>query len=276
MLIPLLCALGLAVLLTAAEPEVPLVRAHGVRLNVLDMKAAVDFYSAKLGFQIKSGGAATLDVDLVVDAGHRLTLHQVSNLPPPSSTEARASLTLQVRDLDASLFRLRSAGVPLGEVIKRKEGVGIAATIHDPFGTPLSLMQQTVTPIEEFTEPAIYNFGFYVPDMARARDFYEAIFGFVARSERYLPFDLPLGHADKSFAFMLHVRDGVEAMRYKSIDDERVVILFEASDLARTVERLKAKGVVFQKSPRTATGASRVAHFFDPFGYLSEIIEKRR
>lgn len=274
MLNPLPYAFGLAAFL-APDASPTHVRALGVRLNVLDMRVAVDFYSTKLGFVIRAGGPTSLDVDLAVESGRRLTLHQVPNLPPLSPTEARASLTLQVRDLDAALSRLRSAGVLLGEVAKRKEGVGIAATIHDPFGTPLSLMQQTVAPIEEFTEPAIYNFGFYVPDMARARAFHETSLGFVARSERYLPFDMPLGHADGTFGFMLHVREGVEAMRYKSVDDERVVILFEVSDLAGTVERLKARGVVFQQAPQTAPGATPVARFYDPFGYISEIVERR-
>ena len=62
-------------------------------------------------------------------------------------------------------------------------------------------MHQTVlSRWSRFKEPRLYNYGFLIPDMEAGRDFYSNKLGFVVRSEKYLPLDLPLGHKDKSFA----------------------------------------------------------------------------
>jgi catechol 2,3-dioxygenase-like lactoylglutathione lyase family enzyme len=70
------------------------------------------------------------------------------------------------------------------------------------------MMHQTIVKVEPFKEPRIYNFGVLVPDMKAARAFYHDVLGFVERSEKYLPLDLPLGYSDNTFAFMLHYRPG--------------------------------------------------------------------
>lgn len=60
-------------------------------------------------------------------------------------------------------------------------------------------MHQTIVRVEPFKEPKLYNFGYRVPEMQAARDFYANKLGFIARSEKYLPLDLPLGHVDMNY-----------------------------------------------------------------------------
>jgi len=55
--------------------------------------------------------------------------------------------------------------------------------------------------------------------------------GFVERSQRYLPLAMPIGHPDKSFCFMLHEREDVEAIHYNTANDEHVVILFQTENV---------------------------------------------
>jgi len=87
---------------------------------------------------------------------------------------------------------------------KRKEGVGYSMKMFDPFGNCISIMQLTYPNAPEITEPFVYNCGYYVASMDKARKFHKEILGFTELSENYLPSDMPLGYADKSFAFMLH------------------------------------------------------------------------
>jgi hypothetical protein len=67
-------------------------------------------------------------------------------------------LTLQVNDLGQSIAKLKSGGVRFAEAEPRKEAVGNAIFILDPFGRRISLMHQTIVKAPTFKEPRIYNF----------------------------------------------------------------------------------------------------------------------
>lgn len=260
----------------AAEAD-SLLRTHGLKVNVDDMERAVSFYSEKLGFEIADRSRYPNYVILKTADRHRLVLFRVKKLARPASTETKFSFTLQVNDLDEAMEKMRRLGVEFGEAGKRKEGVGNAIYIKDPFGRLISLMHQTIVKVEPFTEPRLYNFGFLIPDMQVGRDFYSGKLGFVVRSEKYLPLDLPLGHRDKTFAFMLHYRPNVTA---RKIADARQApfdtLIFETYNLQAAVKELKAKGVKIPDSQPQNGPLGRFVRLEDPFGNVSELLEVTR
>jgi catechol 2,3-dioxygenase-like lactoylglutathione lyase family enzyme len=252
-----------------------LIRTHGVKINVDDMEKALSFYNGKLGFEVEDRGGYSDQVLLKSGGGAKLILNRVKKLRPLGPNDTRLSFTLQVNDLDAAVRRMKALGVEFAESEKRREAVGDAISIRDPFGRPISMMHQTVVKVEPFKEPRVYNFGFLVPDMGAGRDFYANRLGFVVRSEKYLPLDLPLGHRDATFAFMLHARPGVRPV--KSAYPEAapfLTMVFETADLARTLDELRRKqvNVVAVKDSRQG----RVVLVEDPFGNVSEVVEARK
>jgi hypothetical protein len=170
---------------------------------------------------------------------------------------------------------MRSMNVVFAETKPRREGVGNAIFILGPFGMKISLMHETITKVEPFKEPRVYNFGVLIPDMSVGRDFYANKLGFVVRSEHYLPLDLPLGHRDKTFAFMLHYRPGVTPVKSEYPKAAPfLTMVFETADLARTLKELRGAraGVIEVKS----TKSGQVVVIEDPFGNVSEVTEARK
>ncbi|HWS99316.1 MAG TPA: VOC family protein [Pyrinomonadaceae bacterium] len=250
----------------------PLVRTYGLKINVDDMRKALSFYEDKLGFEVE--GRGTDYAVLKSAAGERLILNRVKQLRALGPADTQLSFTLQVNDLDRAIERMKALGIEFGEKERRREAVGDAIFIKDPFGRRISLMHQTVVKAEPFKEPRLYNFGFLVPDMQAARDFYGGKLGFVVRSEKYLPLDLPLGHTDKSFAFMLHYRPGVTRVLsdYPRSAPFNTLVL-ETDSLRAAAEALKARGVkILDAEPREGAPGSYLA-FEDPFGNVSELLE---
>jgi catechol 2,3-dioxygenase-like lactoylglutathione lyase family enzyme len=134
-------------------------------------------------------------------------------------------------------------------------------------------MHQTIVKVEPFREPKLYNFGFLIPDMGAGRDFYSNKLGFVVRSEKYLPKDLPLGHGDKSFAFMLHYRPGVKTVRNDYPESTAFnTLVFQTEDLEAAIKVLEERGVnILSRKPRKGALGNYVA-FEDPFGNVSELL----
>lgn len=270
-----LITIGLAVYAgtLTARAAVPLgveLRAQGLKINVDDMDKALAFYVDKLGFDVADRSRYPKQVELQTNDRMRLILSYAKKLQSPDANATRVGLTLQVNDLDQAIARLKAAGVDFGEHRKRKEGVGVAIYCNDPFGRAISLMHQTIVKVELFKEPKIYNYGVLVPDMAQAREFYSKKLGFVERTEKYLPLDMPLGHADKTFGFMLHVRPNVNAVKNeypKALP--AFTMLFAAADLVQTAAALRQNGVNILK---TAKGDTPAVIFADPFGNISEVI----
>lgn len=254
-----------------------LIRTHGVKINVDDMEKALAFYGGKLGFEVADRSSYPNYVILSSGDREKLILNRVKKLKALGPTHTQLSFTLQVNDLDEAIARMRALGVEFGEKERRKEAVGNAIFIKDPFGRLISLMHQTIVKVAPFKEPKIYNFGFLIPNMQVGRDFYSDKLGFVVRSERYLPLDLPLGHKDKSFAFMLHYRSGVTPVKS---DYPRATafntLVFETYNLQSAVRELKAHGVKIWggKPQKSAWGNYLVLE--DPFGNVSELLEVAR
>ncbi|MEQ1587918.1 MAG: VOC family protein [Cyclobacteriaceae bacterium] len=247
-------------------------RTYGVKINVTDMDKAIDFYSRQLGFEIESRKNYPNLVELKSNDENKLILNLVRNLVAEGPKDIKAGLTLQVNDYDKSVAKLKERGVDFGNNVKRKEGVGYSIYFTDPFGTQLSTMHVTVIKEEPFIEPRIYNYGVLVPDMGKAREFFKKL-GFVERSERYLPLDMPLGHPDKSFGFMIHFRDGIEALHYNTANDEHVVILFKTDNLDFAFETLKKSGIETVQSKIQESELGRYISFRDSFGMVYELVE---
>jgi catechol 2,3-dioxygenase-like lactoylglutathione lyase family enzyme len=251
----------------------PGIRTHGVKLNVEDMEKALSFYCDRLGFEVEDRAGYPQQVTLKTGERIKLILQRVKQLLPRAANETRATITLQVNDLDEAIARMKAKGVRFASTEKRTEGVGQAISILDPFGRVISLMHQTIVKVEPFTEPKIYNFGYYIPDMRIAREFYGRTLGFVVRSEKYLPLDLPLGHPDKTFAFMLHYRPNVQPVQHRQRAAVPLnLIVYETATFADTVARLKESGVTLWPVNGKEAGPGRVVRFADPFGNLSELV----
>lgn len=257
----------------ASEPGL-IIRTHGVKINVDDMDKALAFYGDKLGFEIENRQGYPREVFLKTGGRIKLSLRAVSKLQSFAPADTRVSLTLQVNDLDEAIARMKARGAEFAEAEKRKEGVGYAISIQDPFGHRISLMHQTIVKVEPFKEPRIYNFGFYIPNMDEGRDFYSKKLGFIEQTTKYLPGDMPLIHQDKGLGyFMLHSRPGVQAV--KSAYPEAFpwyTVVFETDNLQAAVAELEKRSV---KIPRFsgAQNSRNYLVFADPFGNVSELIE---
>lgn len=250
----------------------PSLRTHAVLINVDDMQKAIDFYVSKLGFEIDESDRTSGSVRLKTADRVRLVLKKVKKIGPHEPTDSQVGLTLQVNDLDKSITSLTAAGVRMDPAGPRKEGVGNAIYIYDPFGRRLSLMHQTIVKVPEFKEPRIYNFGVLVPDMDAARDFYANKLGFVVRSEKYLPKDLPLGHADNTFGFMIHVRDGVRPKEVRSrAKSAAYTIVFETNDIAGITRTFSDAQI--KMTGRSSYGKGITLR--DPFGIVLEVVESQ-
>jgi predicted enzyme related to lactoylglutathione lyase len=260
---------------TKAEGPI-VIRTHGVKINVDDMDKALSFYCDKLGFEVEDRRHYPQQVFLKTGDRVKLILNAVKKLRRSDPEDTKVSVTLQVNDLDQSIARMKSLGVEFAENEKRKEGVGFAISIRDPFGRSISLMHQTIVKVEPFKEPKLYNFGYGIPDMNEAREFYCNKLGFVARSEKYLPLDLPLGHQDKTFAFMLHYRPGIKAITSSYPDAAPFnLIVYETDDLEKAITALKKSGVkILSERPQKSAGGDVVV-FEDPFGNVSELLSPR-
>lgn len=248
-------------------------RAIGFRIHVTDMDKALDFYAAKLGFTVRDRSAYPAWVALAASNNQHIYLAKVGSLLPVQPQEAYAGFSLQVNNLDETIAKLKAAKADFADYKKRKEGVGYAISVNDPFGLPISLMQITIRQEGPVAEPKIYNWGYTIPTMDTARKFYTQLLGFIELTTKYLPLDMPIGHADRSFGFMLHERAGKEAVEYNTIMYEHVVFLFQTPNLQRSKQALQTKGVRFlQKSPQPSPVGWYV-DWYDPFGYISQLIE---
>ena len=235
------------------------------------MAKAEDFYCTKLGFEPETRSGDY--VFLKSAKGYKVLLHKVNNLLEENVKETRAGLSLRVNDLDKKIAELKSKGLDFGDNQKRKEGVGYALSLPDPFGKRISLMQITKGNQDPFTEPRVYNYGFQIPDMTKAIEFYRDVIGFKELTQNYMPLDMPLGHQDGSFGFMLHYREGIEPMWHNSSDSEHVVVVFSTTDLNESIKILKDKGVKFVQKKPVDSAMGKTISFYDPFGYVSDLIE---
>lgn len=246
----------------------PLIKTFGVRIGVPDMAVALGFYVDKLGFKVTS---ATTGPVVELSAGDNTPLFLVLDKQAQASAnnEVKSKMTLQVNDLDKAVERARELGISFAETDARKEAIGRAISITDPFGTVISLMHVTVRQTPEFPEPRIYNYGFMTNSMEASRNFYCTTLGFPVYSEKYLPLDLPLSNPDKTFGFMLHFRDWIIPGENAHAS---VAIVFQCNDLETARQYFLANKIVFKEN---TTWPGKAITFVDPTGVVSELVERK-
>ncbi len=120
-----------------------------VRYLVDDVQAAVDFYTAHLGFTLKSSGPALADV---VRGPLRLLLSGPASsgaraTPDDATTAGRNRIHLIVDDLDAEIDRLRSRGLSFRSDVVAGPG-GRQILLTDPAGNLIELFQPADRPDE--------------------------------------------------------------------------------------------------------------------------------
>ena len=247
-------------------------RTSALKINVEDMDKALAFYADKLGFEVADRSGYPRQVTLKTGDRVKVILNKVARLQKSGMTDTHVSFTLQVNDLDQTIQKMRSLGVEFAEATPRREGVGNAISILDPFGRSVSLMHQTIVKAEPFKEPRIYNYGVLIPDMSVGREFYATRLGFIVRSEKYLPHDLPLGNEDKTLAFMLHYRPGITSIKKEqSGSSPFATMVFETFDLQGATNMMNKANIKVLAINKSTQGPTVV--FEDPFGNISELIE---
>ena len=115
----------------------------GVRYLVVDVQAAVDFYTAHLGFTVRTHvppafadvvrGPMRLLLSGPASSGARAT-------PDDHTTAGRNRIHLVVDDLDAEIVRLREAGVPFRSEVVSGPG-GRQVLVADPDDNLVELFQ---------------------------------------------------------------------------------------------------------------------------------------
>jgi catechol 2,3-dioxygenase-like lactoylglutathione lyase family enzyme len=118
-----------------------------VRYLVDDVQAAVDFYTAHLGFTLKSSAPAFADV---VRGPLRLLLSGPTSsgaraTPDDAAVAGRNRIHLIVDDLDAEIDRLRGAGLSFRSDVVAGPG-GRQILLTDPAGNLIELFQPVDRP----------------------------------------------------------------------------------------------------------------------------------
>jgi catechol 2,3-dioxygenase-like lactoylglutathione lyase family enzyme len=271
-----LCFLAAFLLLLqiSGAAQAPAVRSCGVKILVSDLGKARDFYCNTLGFGVlkEDKKEKTLWLDTKEDRQVVLQQHK-KKLLPNAGDKTCISFTLQVNNLDSAQARLRARGVRFVQDQKRAEGVGFSLHYYDPFGNVFSLLEQTLSKTAPFAEPKLYNYGYYISDLPKQEDFFLKM-GFVERTKKYLPGDMPLYHADKSFGFMLHLnREQWGNRDFSKKGTPAARLLFQSDDLEKLALWGKQNG--FSNVKKQNGNASPGALFWnDSFGNTIEIVLK--
>jgi predicted enzyme related to lactoylglutathione lyase len=278
-LLALACASAFAQAPANAPAQPPLLRAYGVRINVPDMDAGLAFYTGFLGFAVESRDKYPAAVTLQPDARpytHITLVRQPRTGETIYLKDSHTSFTLQVNDIRATLAKAAQNRVRLMENHVRIEQVGLAATIADPWGTTISMMDTTRKPNPLPPEPLIYNYGLYLPinAYAMAREFWCDKLGFVTLMDRYLPLDQALFSSDKQWGFMLHMREGVVPSMGDYPGYTKAIIQLATPDLDAALAKLRDAGAeILLPAPATDAFGRRYTAFREPNGIPIEVLE---
>jgi catechol 2,3-dioxygenase-like lactoylglutathione lyase family enzyme len=114
-----------------------------VRYLVNDVQAAIDFYTAHLGFTLNTSAAPAF-ADVVRGPLRLLLSGPASSgaraTPDDATTAGRNRIHLVVNDLDAEIARLRDAGLPFRSDVVAGPG-GRQILLTDPAGNLIELFQ---------------------------------------------------------------------------------------------------------------------------------------
>jgi predicted enzyme related to lactoylglutathione lyase len=247
-------------------------RTYAIKINVPSLEKAVEFYSGVMGFKVEKIDLKLREAYLLSGEREKIMLKETAEkLFPDNGDYSCTSFALQVNNLDNTLKTWSDKGVKFSEKEKRKEGIGFSLHYFDPFGNNFSVVEVTIGERKPFEEPKLYNFGYYIPDIQKGMDFYVAKLGFLERSERYLPDDMPLNHADNSFGFMLHLNRKEWGLRKDVNGKNAVNLVFSTKNLNQAQAYLKSIGVMTSKPMQSIGG--RYVSFQDNFGIRVELIQ---
>ncbi|KAB1908924.1 VOC family protein [Micromonospora tulbaghiae] len=119
-----------------------------VRYLVDDVQAAVDFYTAHLGFTLNTSAAPAF-ADVIRGPLRLLLSGPASSgaraTPADATTAGRNRIHLTVDDLDAEIDRLRTAGLPFRSTLVSGPG-GRQILLADPAGNLIELFQPARRP----------------------------------------------------------------------------------------------------------------------------------
>ncbi|MEW6127961.1 MAG: VOC family protein [Acidobacteriota bacterium] len=247
-------------------------KVYGVKINVQSLEKGVEFYSGVMGFKIEKINLALREVYLLSGDNRKIILKETAEkLFPDEGDYSCTSFALQVNSLDSTLKKLGEKGVKFFEKEKRTEGIGFSLHYYDPFGNIFSMVEVTIGERKTIDEPKLYNFGYYIPDIQKGMDFYSTKIGFIERTKKYMPEDMPLYHADNSFGFMLHLNRKDWGLRKDVNGKNAVNLVFSTKNLAQAQENLKKLGIKTSK-PMPSIGGQYFS-FQDNYGIRVDLIE---
>ncbi|MHC4428682.1 MAG: DUF6265 family protein, partial [Planctomycetota bacterium] len=175
-----------------------------------------------------------------------------------------------VPDLDRAVASMESAGVHFAG--KGRSAVGRYATFVDPSGHTHNLKELFEPRGDAHGGPRVYNAAITVPNMVRARAFYEGVLGFAALSEDYYPPVVPMKPAGSTM-FILSDRQTRTPSVYDYEAGAFAGLAFETSDVAAMARRLREAGVEFLHDAPVDVGPVILMAFRDPFGNVHELIQ---
>jgi predicted enzyme related to lactoylglutathione lyase len=115
------------------------------RVFVKDIESAKQFYSGKLGLKIKADGSQY--GYCVFNAGSTdLVVETVADDAPDEDrvlVGRFTGLSFTVRDVEAKYRELAASGVPFTGLPEKQQWGGILATLQDPAGNELQIVQHT-------------------------------------------------------------------------------------------------------------------------------------
>ena len=153
--------------------------------------------------------------------GKSLTCKCRLTLRPFEKTRSRPSLTLQVNDLGNPWTKCASSVSWTHGKPRAKRALVCPSPSTTRPGHPSRSCHQTIASTPRFEEPKIYNW--FCPGHSGRTPLLVDKLGLVVRSNRFLPKDLPLDHADKSFCVDAASARGIRASD-RSITNSPLVI----------------------------------------------------
>lgn len=257
--------------ITAQLPDLNL-RFWGAKIMVPNIEKAVDFYGNILGFEIESKANYPDEVSLQTGDIDLRLVKTKNGTDAGYSEYAQTSFVLQANNLQKTIERLKKQGVLfIGGV--DTVGVGLAAKFLDPFGIAHSLLEQTIVKVSEFEEPKIYNAGYYLADIPKARKLYNNVLKFPVRTEKYFPPALPLSNWDSSFGFMLHENKDLKRSTSDYFNDAQTVLVFATDNINSAFNYFKKNSIKLLHSKIQNSSSGKYFAFENDEGVPAEIIE---
>ena len=112
-----------------------------IQINVVNMDQAIDFYSNKLGFQVKSRD----HYPYVVVLEHEPNTFILSKVDKPAQIDypnvAQTLINFQTDNLDGTLKDLKEKGVDLIHETPQTCPVGVYVALRDPSGNVMEILE---------------------------------------------------------------------------------------------------------------------------------------